>query len=114
MLPHVVPVAQAQQTKCGPRNGNPNVYLGQLMADTMPNTVIVAGSRVLVGSADGRQLPKIATTGVVDGYDFLVVWVCREEEWHAALREGRTPDALPWPADAVAPLQGQVSHPANL
>jgi hypothetical protein len=37
------------------------------------------------------------------GEDFAVVWVCREEEWTAAQREGREPVGIPWPADAVSP-----------
>ncbi len=65
---------------------------------------IKPGAEVLVRAATGDVLSKRAVTGVVDGYDFPVVWACREEEWNAAQRDGREPDALPWPAEDVTPL----------
>jgi len=68
----------------------------------MPGTGIAAGAHVLVRSLGGGQLLKIATTGVVMGYDFLVVWACRPEEWSAAQIEGRQPEAMPWPAVDVS------------
>lgn len=67
----------------------------------MPETGIAAGARVLVRALGGGQLSKIATTGIVMGYDFLVVWACGEDEWRAATAEGREPDAIPWPANDV-------------
>ncbi len=60
------------------------------------------GTAVLARDVGGRMLRKRALTGVVAGSNFDVVWVCREEEWDAARREGREPDAVPWPADDVA------------
>lgn len=63
--------------------------------------LIEHGSKVAVRDAFGDELPRRAVTGVVDGDDFPVVWVCREEEWEAARAEGREPDAVPWPAEAV-------------
>ncbi len=62
---------------------------------------IEPGTRVLVRSATGELLPRIASSDVVRGEDFPVVWVCREEEWKAAQAEGREPDAVPWPAEDV-------------
>ena len=59
------------------------------------------GDKVLARSAIGEELPRIAISGVVAGHDFEVVWVCKEEEWQAAIRENRQPDALPWPAGDV-------------
>jgi hypothetical protein len=62
-----------------------------------------AGDQVEVVDAEGERLPRRALGGVVDGADFPVVWVCREEEWQAAQREGREPDGVPWPAEDVRP-----------
>jgi hypothetical protein len=59
------------------------------------------GACVTVETADHRRLPFRAVTAVVDGHDFPVVWVCSEKEWAAANSEGREPQALPWPVEAV-------------
>ena len=67
----------------------------------MPLAEILPGDKVIVRSADHRHLERRATSGIVRGYDFLVVWACREEEWAAARAEGRKPDAIPWPAETV-------------
>lgn len=64
-------------------------------------TTIQPGSQVLATSASGEPLERRAITEVVDGDDFRVVWVCREEEWMAAQAEGREPDGIPWPATDV-------------
>jgi pimeloyl-ACP methyl ester carboxylesterase len=58
--------------------------------------------RVLTYDRRGRGTPpRRATTGVVDGRDFKVVWLCLEDEWASAQVEGTNPDALPWPAEDV-------------
>jgi hypothetical protein len=62
-------------------------------------TSIEAGAIVLVRTADGKQLQRRAVTGVEDGLDFPVVWVCTEDEW--AVRNGSMPQGLPWPAEDV-------------
>jgi hypothetical protein len=59
------------------------------------------GSQVSVIDARGRELRKRALSSVVPGRDFLIVWVCREEEWQAAESEGRRPEGVPWPAEDV-------------
>jgi len=64
---------------------------------------IVPGARVIVRSADDRRVPRRALTGIVQGRDSPVVWVCREDEWESAKRAGRSPEGVPWPADAVQP-----------
>ena len=46
-------------------------------------------------------------TGVIDGWDFPVVWVCTEEEWDGATAGGRSPDAIPFPANDVRPVAVQ-------
>lgn len=51
--------------------------------------------------AGGEFLPRIATTGVIRGGSFLVVWVARSEEWARALHEGDVPEQIPWPATDV-------------
>jgi hypothetical protein len=61
------------------------------------------GDLVTATDAEGVQLPKRALGGVIQGDDFPVVWVCREEEWEASRREGREPEGVPWPADDVQP-----------
>lgn len=69
---------------------------------TMPT--IHPGDRVEVLSMTG-PLARIATTTIVEGTRFPVVWVCREEEWTQAIQEGREPDAVPWPAEDVTQLR---------
>lgn len=66
---------------------------------------IHVGDRVLVRTAGGDELPRRATTPVVSGLDFLVVWVCPEEEWIAAIEGDRAPEVVPWPAEAVRPSE---------
>jgi hypothetical protein len=62
------------------------------------------GDQVEAVDVEGERLRRRALGGVVDGVDFPVVWVCREEEWHAARREGREPEGVPWPAEDVHPM----------
>jgi hypothetical protein len=62
---------------------------------------IEPGSRVLARSAFDELLERRAITGVQPGHDFLVVWVCSEQEWQDARSEGRQPEGLPWPAEDV-------------
>ena len=64
-----------------------------------------AGDQVEVVDAEGERLPRCALSGVVEGADFPVVWVCREEEWERARAEGREPDGVPWPAEDVRPRE---------
>jgi hypothetical protein len=52
----------------------------------------------------GNLLPRRATSGVVMGHDFPIVWVCKEEEWQVAQAEGREPESVPWPAEDVEPV----------
>jgi hypothetical protein len=51
--------------------------------------------------AFGARLRRLAISDAVAGQDFAVVWVCREEEWTAALQERRKPISVPWPAEDV-------------
>jgi hypothetical protein len=62
---------------------------------------VKAGDPVIVRDAEGEFLPRIATTGVTKGDDFLVVWAARTEEVARALREGDVPEQVPWPATDV-------------
>jgi hypothetical protein len=59
------------------------------------------GDLVVAIDAAGKGLPRRALGGPVKGVSFMVIWVCREEEWHAAQREGRQPDGVPWPVEDV-------------
>lgn len=63
---------------------------------------IVAGMLVVAECADGKVLTRRAATGVVDGRDFPVVWLCREEDW--PLADGEANIGVPWPAYAVRPV----------
>ena len=67
----------------------------------METISISPGTRVLVRTAFGNQLPRVAVTAPTKGHDFLVVWVCPEEEWTQAVDQDRDPDARPWPAEDV-------------
>ena len=62
---------------------------------------VKGGTPVIIRDAGGDLHDRIATTGVVPGQDFLVVWVARPEEYARALREGDAPDQVPWPAEDV-------------
>jgi hypothetical protein len=63
---------------------------------------ISAGAKVQVTDAFGVKSDLRATTGVVMGMDFEVVWVCDEKEWMAATAAGREVVAVPWPAEDVS------------
>jgi hypothetical protein len=62
---------------------------------------IQPGDRVFARAATDEWVRRRAITGVVDGYDFPVVWVCTEDEWARYQSEGREPDRIPWPAEEV-------------
>ena len=70
---------------------------------------IKAGDQVVALNARGERSERIALTPVVMGRDFLVVWICRPDEWIAAQSEGRSPDGVPWPAEDVW-LPGDEAH----
>jgi hypothetical protein len=60
------------------------------------------GDTVIVRTALGEDLERRALSGeVLGGSDFKIVWVCRPEEWTSAQDEGREPEGMPWPAEAV-------------
>jgi hypothetical protein len=65
---------------------------------------ITPGDHVIALNARGERSERIALTGVVQGHDFPVVWICRPEEWVASQAEGREPEGVPWPAEDVSPL----------
>jgi hypothetical protein len=67
-------------------------------------TAIRPGVKVLARAYDGELLERVAMTEVIDGDDFPVVWVCREDEWEGAHEEHRDADGLPWPAEDVEAL----------
>lgn len=71
-------------------------------------SVIEPGSRIEARTADNRTIQRRALSGVVDGLDFPVVWLCTDEEWEAAQRDGRDPNVVPWPAEDVQLVQEAV------
>jgi hypothetical protein len=64
-------------------------------------TEIKRGDWVVAIDARGVELRRRALGGPMRGQNFMVVPVCRPEEWDAAEREGREPDPIPWPAEDV-------------
>lgn len=62
---------------------------------------ITPGERIVVRDSRGREHDRIALTNVVQGRDIPVVWAARVDEWDAARRENREPEAVPWPATDV-------------
>lgn len=69
-------------------------------------TEISAGAKIVARDAVGQALRKRALGPVTQGHDFMVVWVCREEEWANAHAEGRDPEGVPWPAEDVTLVDG--------
>ena len=68
--------------------------------------MIEPGMPVLVRTAFGDELPKVAVSGIVDGHDFPVVWV-------AALGADES-DADPWPAEDVRPAYPTEPAPPSV
>jgi len=56
---------------------------------------------VLARTADSRWLPKVATTSILAGGDFPVIWV--ETAGH---------EPVPWPAEdvVIAPIDAEPVH----
>ena len=67
--------------------------------------LVAPGMRVVVHSSISGDLDRRATTGIEDGEDFPVVWVCKEEAWDELKAHGTKPDSVPWPAEDVRPAQ---------
>jgi hypothetical protein len=66
-------------------------------------STIEPGALVVIRTADGQKLRRRATSTVVDGLDFPVVWVATEEDWAAnGNGNGDGHNARPWPAEDVA------------
>lgn len=74
---------------------------------TIENVQIAPGAYVSARDALGRDLKRRAVTPITKGHEFPVVWVCGEEEWDLAKAEGREPDAVPWPAEDVSPVEAE-------
>jgi len=65
---------------------------------------ITAGTKLMVITASGEQVPMRAIRHPQRGSDFPVVWVCTETEFERCERSGSEPDGVPWPLDAVREL----------
>ena len=78
----------------------PFLSYGEVM-ETLP---IKAGDKVRVITIDGSELQKRAASDPQMS-DFLIVRVCREEEWVAAKAEDRPPRSVAWPAEDVELLE---------
>lgn len=75
-------------------------------------TPVEPGMRVLARDVSGRDHERIAVTGVVDGRDFPVVWICKPEDYEIVVAGVvASPDsprdlrehAWPWPSEDVRP-----------
>jgi len=87
----------------------PDLGVAALMALAEDERVeLVRGSLVEVRDASGDRLSRRALSGILDGASFPIVWACREEEWLAALEEGREPQGTPWPAEDVRVVEEAV------
>jgi hypothetical protein len=72
-----------------------------------PNTEgmdIRSGMLVECETAGGGHVTMRALSGVVQGYDFPVVWVCTPEEYAQVEAVGTEPDRIPWPSSALQVL----------
>jgi hypothetical protein len=58
---------------------------------------------------DGEGNGELIALITMRGMNFMVVPVCRPEEWDAAEREGREPDAIPWRAADVKVRSGTLT-----
>ncbi len=65
---------------------------------------IEEGTKVVAVTAFGEQKECVATSPVVMGRDFAIVWVAPFEEWEAARSAGRGPSSLAWPAEDVVAI----------
>jgi hypothetical protein len=70
---------------------------------------IQPGTVVKVKTASGSELEKVATSGIVKGHDFAVVWVTSPSDWSRAQAVGDKPQALPWPAEDVRIVSESVT-----
>lgn len=68
---------------------------------------IERGTHLIVTTASGSEVSMRALGPAGPGRDFPVVWVCTETEFDLAGSEGREPDGLPWPLNAL-----RVAEPA--
>ena len=67
---------------------------------------IEKGSHVRVRTAFNDWVRRRAASGIEEGADFTVVWVCTEDEWAVAKAESREPEAVPGPAEDVQVVEG--------
>jgi hypothetical protein len=66
---------------------------------------ITSGTLLEVVTASGERVHMRALGGPMKGRDFPVVWVCTEREYVDAHATGSQPEGIPWPLDAVRPLE---------
>lgn len=66
------------------------------------------GDVLVVRDAGGRKFRKRALGPAVYGHDFMVVWMCSEDEWASAMTEGREPDGRPWPVEDIDSVETPV------
>ena len=62
---------------------------------------IGVGTLLEVDTASGEQAIMRALGPPAQGQDFLVVWVCTEQEFSRAQHAGDQPKGIPWPYHAV-------------
>ena len=76
-----------------------------MATSTLGSVEIRRGTLLECETAGGGHVTMRALGGVVQGYDFPVVWVCTQEEYARAEAAGAEPDGIPWPASAVRVIE---------
>jgi hypothetical protein len=74
---------------------------GCLAVGTLETMEIQAGTLLDCETARGGHVNMRALGGVIQGYDFPVVWVCTEKEYARAQETDSKPDGIPWPYSAL-------------
>ena len=62
-------------------------------------SVIKRGDRVLAETAEHEWVRLRAVTGVQQGQDMQIVWLCEDADWDSAA--AGEPGALAWPIESV-------------
>jgi hypothetical protein len=69
---------------------------------------IARGIQLDATTATGDIVRLRALDHPVRGRDIPVVWVCTEDEYWRAERDGDEADGLPWPLDAVEVVEAEA------
>ena len=70
-----------------------------LVPESQYMSVIKPGDRVLAETVDHQHVALRAVSGVQQGQDMQIVWLCEDADWDRAVAGGQ--GTLAWPAEAV-------------